>query len=253
MQTRAQALDERFSGAATVFIVDDDADVRAGLKALLSSVGLRSESYRSTAEFLQDRPSNAPSCLVLDVRLPGLGGLDFQAELTKAKIDIPIIFITGHADIPMTVRAMKAGAVEFLTKPIREQDLLDAVRTGLDRDRLRLERERETSALRTNFALLGSREQKVLELVTAGLMNKQIAAAIGLSEVTIKVHRHNLMKKLRARSLADLVRIADVLGVSAAHPLDQIHPRFQPSPALRSIELDPAGKWTSRVERGNRP
>lgn len=214
MQTQAVVLEDRSAGAATVFVVDDDEDVREGLKALLASVGLKSSTFRSTAEFLQSGLPDEASCLILDVRLPGLGGLDFQAELAAAKIDIPIIFITGHGDIPMTVRAMKAGAIEFLTKPIREQDLLDAVRIGLERDRARREHEQEMRALRARFAMLGTREQKVLELVAAGLMNKQVAAEMGVSEVTVKVHRHNLMKKLSARSRADLVRIADLLEVS---------------------------------------
>jgi FixJ family two-component response regulator len=154
------------------------------------------------------------SCLILDVRLPGLSGLDFQSQLAKTRVDIPIIFITGHGDIPMSVQAMKAGAVEFLTKPFREQDLLDAVRAALDRDRTRREHDKMTHDLRTRFAALSPREKEVMTLVATGLMNKQVAAAIGLSEVTVKVHRHNIMHKLGARSLADLVRMADALGLA---------------------------------------
>ena len=197
-----------------VFVVDDEADVREGLRDLLASVGLRSAAFGSTAEFLQSKPPNEVSCLILDVRLPGLGGLDFQAELAAANVSIPIIFITGHGDIPMTVRALKAGAIEFLTKPFRDQDILDAVRIALDRDRARRESDREARDLRRRCEALSPREQEIMALVTAGLMNKQVAAEMGLSEVTVKVHRHNIMKRLGARSLADLVRMADALGIS---------------------------------------
>jgi RNA polymerase sigma factor (sigma-70 family) len=197
-----------------VFVVDDDADVREALSDVLASVGLRSATFGSTAEFLKSKLSNEVSCLILDVRLPGLGGLDFQAELAASKVDIPIIFFTGHGDIPMTVRAMKAGAVEFLTKPFRDQDLLDSVRVALDRDRERWEREKEAHHLRGQFEALSARERNIMALVTAGLMNKQVAAEIGISEVTVKVHRHNIMKKLGARSFASLVRMADALGLS---------------------------------------
>jgi RNA polymerase sigma factor (sigma-70 family) len=197
-----------------VLVVDDDADVRGALQDLFTSVGLKSATFGSTAEFLESKLPDEVSCLILDIRLPGLGGLDFQAELASAKIGIPIIFITGHGDIPMTVKAMKAGAVEFLTKPFRDQDLLDAVRIALDRDRARWNREREARDLRGLFEALSERERKVMALVTAGLMNKQVAAEIGISEVTVKVHRHNIMKKLGARSLAGLVRMADALGLS---------------------------------------
>jgi RNA polymerase sigma factor (sigma-70 family) len=200
-------------GNPIVFVVDDEAEVREGLQDLLGSVGLRSATFGSTAEFLQSKPPNEVSCLILDVRLPGLGGLDFQAELAAAKIGIPIIFITGHGDIPMTVKAMRAGAVEFLTKPFRDQDLLDAVRIALDRDRARWEHEREIRDLRGHFEALSPREQRIMALVTAGLMNKQIAAELGISEATVKVHRHNVVKKLGARSLSDLVRMADALGI----------------------------------------
>jgi FixJ family two-component response regulator len=176
-------------------------------------VGLKTEIFGSTTEFLARKLPEEVSCLILDIRLPGLSGLDFQAELAAAKVKIPIIFITGYGDIPMTVKAMKAGAVEFLTKPVREQDLLDAVCAALDRDRSRREYDHETHELRTRFDGLGERERQIMGLVTTGLMNKHIAGEIGVSEVTVKVHRHNVMKKLGAGSLADLVRFADLLGV----------------------------------------
>ena len=195
----------------TVYVVDDDADVREGVSALLQSVGLKVVALNSTAEFLDQKSSEGPSSLILDVRLPGLSGLDFQAELAKAQHDIPIIFLTGHGDIPMTVKAMKAGAVEFLTKPFREQDLLDAVRLALERDRARRELQTQTQALRARYDAVSDRERRVMGLVCAGLMNKQVAAEIRLSEVTVKVHRHNLMTKLEARSFADLMRMADAL------------------------------------------
>ena len=207
------ATKDRSEGNPIVFVVDDDADVREGLEALLASIGLRSMTFASTAQFLQRGPPTEVSCLILDVRLPGLGGLDLQAQLAAAKISIPIIFITGHGDIPMTVKAMKAGAIEFLTKPFRDQDLLDAVRIALDKDRARWENERRTRDLRVRFEALSAREQEIMALVTVGLMNKQVAAEIGLSEVTVKVHRHNIMKKLGAKSLAELVRISDSLGI----------------------------------------
>jgi FixJ family two-component response regulator len=194
-----------------VYVLDDDADVREGVSALLESVGLNVVALSSTAEFLAHKRSEAPSCLVLDVRLPGLSGLDFQTELVKAQISIPIVFLTGHGDIPMTVKAMKAGAVEFLTKPFREQDLLDAVGVALERDRVRRELQTQRQALQGRYDALSDRERQVMSLVCAGLMNKQVAAEIGVSEVTVKVHRHNIMKKLAARSLADLVRMADAL------------------------------------------
>lgn len=197
-----------------VFVIDDDADVREGLEALLQSVSLPCEVFSSTREFLNRKPSHTVSCLVLDVRLPGPSGLDFQTELARAQIDIPIIFITGHGDIPMTVRAMKAGAVEFLTKPVREQDLLDAIRVALDRDRIRRERNDRLSELRTRFGTLSERERTVLSLVTSGMLNKQMAGKMNLSEVTVKVHRHNLMRKLAARSLPDLVKMAEALQIN---------------------------------------
>ena len=196
-----------------IYIVDDDADVRDGLRNLLLSVGLRSETFSSTTALLKSKLADEASCLILDVRLPGLSGLDFQAEVSKEQIKVPIIFITGYADVPMSVKAMKAGAVEFLTKPIREQDLLDAVRVALERDRARRQQENDMQELRADYGSLSLREREVMRLVVAGLMNKQAAAEIGISEVTLKVHRHNIMKKLRARSLADLVRMADSLGI----------------------------------------
>jgi RNA polymerase sigma factor (sigma-70 family) len=204
-----------------VFIVDDDADVCQALSDLIKSVGLRTETFTTAADFLKISLPEEASCLILDVRLPGLSGLDFQSELGLAKNNIPIIFITGHGDIPMTVKAMKAGAIDFLTKPFREQDLLDAIRVALDRDRAQREDEKEALDLRARFDALSPREKDVLALVTAGLMNKQVAGEMGVSEVTVKVHRHNLMKKLSAQSLADLVRMADFLRVSRSD--DVVH------------------------------
>jgi FixJ family two-component response regulator len=198
---------------AIIYIVDDDADVREGLQSLLQSVGLKSRAFSSTTSLLKNKLADQASCLILDVRLPGMSGLDFQAEVAKEQINVPIIFISGHADVPMSVKAMKAGAVEFLTKPVREQDLLDAVRVALDRDRTRREHEQSMQVLREKYDSLSDREREVMSLVVAGLMNKQAAAEIGISEVTLKVHRHNIMKKLHARSLADLVRMADSLGI----------------------------------------
>jgi FixJ family two-component response regulator len=197
----------------TVFVVDDDHDVREGLKALLDSVGLRCEAFPSTQEFLQRQRPDEPSCLVLDVRLPGANGLDFQRELADAQVSMPVIFISGHGDIPMTVKAMRAGALGFFTKPLHEQDLLDSIHIALERDGARREQERTLAELRSLYETLSPRERQVMALVTAGLLNKQAAAEIGLSEVTVKVHRHNMMKKLGAKSLPELVRIADVLGI----------------------------------------
>jgi FixJ family two-component response regulator len=204
---------DQYPSGPIIYIVDDDADVREGLQNLLHSVGLRSETFSSTAALLKSKLSDEVSCLILDVRLPGLSGLDFQAEVAKEQIRVPIIFITGYADVPMSVKAMKAGAVEFLTKPIREQDLLDAVRMALERDRGRRQHDSDMQELRANYNLLSLRERQVMRLVVAGLMNKQAAAEIGISEVTLKVHRHNIMKKLGARSLAELVRMADSLEI----------------------------------------
>jgi len=199
---------------SVVFVIDDDAGLRESLRSLLNSVGLHVEVFASAAQFLAAKLPNVPSCLVLDVRLPGLSGLDFQAELAKSEIRVPIIFITGHGDIPMSVRAMKAGAIEFLTKPLREQDLLDAVQSGLDRDRARRESDKAVQKIRAQYDQLTPREQEVIGYVASGLMNKQIAAEIGVSEITVKVHRGNLMRKMGARSLAELVRMVDQIGVS---------------------------------------
>jgi FixJ family two-component response regulator len=201
-----------------VYVIDDDKHVREGLSNLFRSVGLRVETFGTAHEYLRHKAGNAASCLVLDVRLPGVSGLDFQDQLAKADRNIPIIFITGHGDIPMTVKAMKAGAVEFLTKPFREQELLDAVRVALDRDRTRREQDQTVADLRARFESLSPREQEVAALVTSGLMNKQSAARIGVSEITVKVHRHNVMRKMGAKSLADLVRMADILQIRRAEP-----------------------------------
>jgi FixJ family two-component response regulator len=196
-----------------VFVVDDDESMRLALARLFRSVQLRVEVFATTQEFLQAQRLDAPSCLVLDVRLPGLSGLDFQAELTKADVRMPIVFITGHGDIPMTVRAMKAGAVDFLAKPFRDQDLLDAVATAIQRDQKRREHENAVADLRAHLASLTPREREIMALVASGLMSKQIAAQIHLSEITVKVHRSHIMKKMAARSVADLVRMAEALGV----------------------------------------
>lgn len=209
---RSQVTEQR-ADEPLVFVVDDDAGIRDGLRSLLGSVGLRAELFGSAAEFLARKTPDVPACLVLDIRLPGLSGLDFQSELAKSNIAIPIIFISGYGDIPMTVRAMKAGAVEFLTKPIRDQDLLDAVQTALERDRTRRSHEHAISRTKNNYHALTVREREVMEMVTEGLMNKQIAGKLGVSEVTVKVHRGNVMKKMEANSVADLVRMADLLGI----------------------------------------
>jgi RNA polymerase sigma factor (sigma-70 family) len=195
------------TGAPVVFVVDDDASVRSSLKFLLSTVGLQTETFDSADSFLHKKRSDVPSCLVLDVRLPGLSGLDFQRELAARNICIPIVFLTGHGDIPMSVRAMKAGAVEFLTKPFRDQDLLDAVRVALDRDSARREQEQEMADLRTRFDSLTSREQEVVSKVVAGMLNKQIAAELGTAESTVKVQRSRAMEKMQAGSLADLINM----------------------------------------------
>ena len=188
-----------------VFVIDDDASVRAALSSLVRSVGLKVEVFASTSEFLATKRTDGLSCLILDVRLPGMSGLQFQAELAKANSVIPTIFITGHGDIPMSVKAMKAGAVEFLTKPFRDQDLLDAIKMALERARSSDESEKAVSELRAKFESLSSREQEVMAGVTSGLLNKQVAVELGVSEVTVKVHRGNVMRKMVAKSLADLV------------------------------------------------
>lgn len=197
-----------------VFVVDDDASMRQALTRLFHSVRLRVEAFESATEFFQSRRPNVSSCLVLDVRLPGLSGLDFQAELTKADVRIPIVFMTGHGDIPMTVRAMKAGAVDFLTKPFRDQDMLDAVAIAIQQDQRRREHEMMVSEVRAHFESLTPREREIMALVAAGLMSKQIAAQINLSAV--KVHRSHIMRKIGARSVADLVRMAETLGLGHA-------------------------------------
>ncbi|MBR0793942.1 response regulator transcription factor [Bradyrhizobium jicamae] len=196
-----------------VFVVDDDASVRGALSNLFRSVDLRTEVFASAHEFLQRKLPNVPSCLILDIRLPRLSGLDFQAELAKAGIHIPIIFMTGHGDIPMTVRAMKAGAVDFLTKPFRDQDMLDAVTTAIERDRNRRDEARVLANLRAALDTLTARERQIMALVTAGLMNKQVAAEIGVAEITVKIHRGQIMRKMGAKSLPDLVRMAQLLGI----------------------------------------
>ncbi len=198
----------------TVFVIDDDASLRQALKSLIRSVGLRVELFGSADEFLKSKPPGAPGCLVLDVRLPGQSGLDFQKELAKTGIHIPVIFITAHGDIPMSVRAMKAGAIEFLTKPFRDQELLDAIQVALERDRAARQQLSEISGLRERFESLTAREKELLPLIVSGRLNKQIAADIGTSEITVKVHRASVMRKMRADSFADLVRIASRLGIS---------------------------------------
>jgi FixJ family two-component response regulator len=201
---------------AVVFVVEDDTSMRNALKSLLRSVGLKVELFESGQEFLQHKLPDVPSCLVLDVRLPGLSGLDVQRELTKGKVRIPIIFITAHGDIPMSVRAMKAGAVEFLTKPFRDQDLLDAIQSSLERDRTRRQREGELMELEERFLSLTARERQLLPLIVSGRPNKEIASEIGTSEITVKVHRANVMKKMQAESFADLIRIAGKLNIPSA-------------------------------------
>jgi FixJ family two-component response regulator len=199
-----------------VFVVDDDESMRRALENLFQSVGLRVEIFGSAPELLRTKLPDVASCLVLDIRLPGLSGLDFQLELAKANIHIPIVFMTGHGDIPMSVMAMKAGAVDFLSKPFRQQEMLDAVKVAIERDQKRRKDEKIVFNARALFETLTPRELDVLSLVAAGLMNKQIAAEIGIAEITVKIHRGHIMKKMGTRSLADLVRISEILGIRRA-------------------------------------
>jgi FixJ family two-component response regulator len=201
-----------------VFIVDDDLSMRRALTNLFRSVGVEVVAFSSAPEMLQCKLPDVASCLVLDIRLPGLSGLDLQTELARANIQIPVIFISAHGDIPMTVRAMKGGAVDFLTKPFREQDLLDAAVEAIERDRKRREAEKTVAKLQSLFESLSSREREVLSLVSSGLMNKQVAAELGLAEITVKIYRGHVMKKMGARSLADLIRMAETLGIARAKP-----------------------------------
>jgi len=199
---------------STVFVVDDDASIRNALANLFRSVGLQTAVFGSGSELLRSKLPDVPSCLVLDIRLPGISGLDFQAELLKANIHIPIIFITGHGDIPMTVQAMKGGAIEFLTKPFRDHDMLEAVQLGLARDRAWRESEKALAVLRARYDTLTPREREVMALVVTGRLNKQSAADIGISEITVKIHRGQVMRKMQASSLPDLARIADRLKLA---------------------------------------
>jgi FixJ family two-component response regulator len=212
-------IDNSRGGEPVVYVIDDDAGIRTALGQLFRSVGLRAELFTSANELMQHKLPAIPSCLVLDVRLPGLSGFELHTELTKAGVQIPIIFVTAYGDIPMSVRAMKGGAVDFLAKPFRDQDMLDAVTAAIARDRARLDAESARLDVQNRFDTLTPREREVMFLVTSGLMNKQIAAKIGLSEITVKIHRGHMTKKMHAKSVADLVRMADALGISRAQSL----------------------------------
>jgi FixJ family two-component response regulator len=214
MTDRSKSMPTKETGKPTVLVVEDDESVRRALGNLFQSVGLEVMLFASALEMLQSGLPASASCLVLDVRLPGLSGLDFQAELAKTNTHIPIIFMSGHGDIPMTVRAMKSGAVDFLTKPFRDQDMLDAVSAAIERDRKRREAESIVSTLLTRFETLTPREREIFALVSSGLMNKQIAAELGLAEITVKIHRDHITRKMGAKSLAELVRQAEALGIS---------------------------------------